>query len=433
MPAAAVATGLVEGVPVGVQVIAARFREDLCLDAAEVIERGAGRLSARLWARESLAGSLNYGWQELKGLRYGRWKLIDSEDPEVYDLEADPFHGRAPFRGRQRRIDPLDHQVGDALLVAQDRPARRLGRVRREYRVDGGLGQQPQDAVRIHAGRLEPEQAVTDAPGLRPIAAALVGPTAPDPVDLLGQVDDLEPGRKRADQVARVLGCPVAGPDHEFHGRLRFAVAAADRGDPVRLHLLQQLLAPLVLQDLTHQSTQRMDVVRGKVDVLSQAHGESAAERRPRCCAIIADGRGRSPGTVAPTTQPAVGAVRDTLAHGALLRLPFRGPLRKFTIAVQHVSCRCDGAPTQRMIGASGIVYSLFPLWSEGYSFMFSRSTRFTVLAASVAGILAAAQATRLLLTDSPETDSRWTQLLGVFAVTFVSLGTLVFEFLTEE
>lgn len=39
---------------------------------------------------ESLAGSLNYGWGELSGLRYGDWKLIDSDHPELFDLASDP-------------------------------------------------------------------------------------------------------------------------------------------------------------------------------------------------------------------------------------------------------------------------------------------------------------------------------------------------------
>ena len=38
LPAVSVPTGLVDGLPMGVQLIAARFREDLVLDAAEVIE-----------------------------------------------------------------------------------------------------------------------------------------------------------------------------------------------------------------------------------------------------------------------------------------------------------------------------------------------------------------------------------------------------------
>jgi len=39
---------------------------------------------------ESLAGSLNYGWAELRGLRHGTWKLIDSPEPELYRLDRDP-------------------------------------------------------------------------------------------------------------------------------------------------------------------------------------------------------------------------------------------------------------------------------------------------------------------------------------------------------
>ncbi|MDH3786907.1 MAG: hypothetical protein OEV00_16470, partial [Acidobacteriota bacterium] len=37
-----------------------------------------------------LAGSLNYGWQELRSLRDGRYKLIDSDRPELFDLANDP-------------------------------------------------------------------------------------------------------------------------------------------------------------------------------------------------------------------------------------------------------------------------------------------------------------------------------------------------------
>ena len=37
-PAVAVPTGVAGGLPMGVQVIGARYREDLCLEAAEAIE-----------------------------------------------------------------------------------------------------------------------------------------------------------------------------------------------------------------------------------------------------------------------------------------------------------------------------------------------------------------------------------------------------------
>ena len=39
---------------------------------------------------ETLSGALNYGWAELKGVRRGPWKLIDSAEPELYNLEEDP-------------------------------------------------------------------------------------------------------------------------------------------------------------------------------------------------------------------------------------------------------------------------------------------------------------------------------------------------------
>ena len=51
LPAAVVPVGLVGGAPAGVQIVASRYREDLCLDAAAAIEAREGTLSAQLWAR----------------------------------------------------------------------------------------------------------------------------------------------------------------------------------------------------------------------------------------------------------------------------------------------------------------------------------------------------------------------------------------------
>ena len=52
LPAAVVPTGVVNGSPMGVQLIATRYREDLALDAAEAIERATGILTKQLWSRE---------------------------------------------------------------------------------------------------------------------------------------------------------------------------------------------------------------------------------------------------------------------------------------------------------------------------------------------------------------------------------------------
>ena len=51
LPAAVVPVGLVDGNPVGVQLIASRYREDLCLDAAAAIEAKVGIMAKRLWER----------------------------------------------------------------------------------------------------------------------------------------------------------------------------------------------------------------------------------------------------------------------------------------------------------------------------------------------------------------------------------------------
>ncbi|TNE40695.1 MAG: amidase [Alphaproteobacteria bacterium] len=51
LPSAAVPTGLVDGLPSGVQIIGRRFREDTCLDAAQAIENSVGVLAKELWAR----------------------------------------------------------------------------------------------------------------------------------------------------------------------------------------------------------------------------------------------------------------------------------------------------------------------------------------------------------------------------------------------
>jgi len=53
LPSVMVPTGLGGGLPTGVQLIASRYREDLCLAAAGAVEQGLGTLVDQLWRRES--------------------------------------------------------------------------------------------------------------------------------------------------------------------------------------------------------------------------------------------------------------------------------------------------------------------------------------------------------------------------------------------
>ena len=52
LPAGVVPIGCIEQLPTGVQIVGRRFREDLILDAMEVIEARVGILAHDLWARE---------------------------------------------------------------------------------------------------------------------------------------------------------------------------------------------------------------------------------------------------------------------------------------------------------------------------------------------------------------------------------------------
>ena len=52
LPSAVTPVGLARGLPVGAQLIASRYREDLCLDAAAAIEARVGVMTQLLWARE---------------------------------------------------------------------------------------------------------------------------------------------------------------------------------------------------------------------------------------------------------------------------------------------------------------------------------------------------------------------------------------------
>ena len=71
LPSAVVPVTLHEGQPIGVQLIAGRYREDLALDAAAAIEKRAGRW-CRLWEKMAEPG-LPPPWLDFTGQSIERW------------------------------------------------------------------------------------------------------------------------------------------------------------------------------------------------------------------------------------------------------------------------------------------------------------------------------------------------------------------------
>jgi arylsulfatase A-like enzyme/uncharacterized protein HemY len=51
---------------------------------------GRGRLEEKPVYSESYYARLHFGWSELASIQDGRYKLVESSDPELYDLESDP-------------------------------------------------------------------------------------------------------------------------------------------------------------------------------------------------------------------------------------------------------------------------------------------------------------------------------------------------------
>ena len=164
--------------------------------------------------------------------------------------------------GRERGIEALEQVVRDALLLAQQRAAIGFGGMRGEYRLDRQtldeierLGERP--AVRLQSG-----DCVLDAAGLRPLAVLEeVVAAAPDAMHLLGEIDRLEPGGEGPHQVARQRRRPVAHACGELRPGVALAGAPTDRGHPVQLHQLEQLLAALLAQDLADQGAERVHIV----------------------------------------------------------------------------------------------------------------------------------------------------------------------------
>jgi arylsulfatase A-like enzyme/Flp pilus assembly protein TadD len=64
----------------------------------------------------------NFGWSELSGIISGRWKLIQSPRPELFDLRSDPEERRNLFSTNQELAAELRQKL-EKLLLGQSSPA----------------------------------------------------------------------------------------------------------------------------------------------------------------------------------------------------------------------------------------------------------------------------------------------------------------------
>ncbi len=103
--------GLADLFPTVLDYVGVATRSGRGLSLRSAIEgRGSGELRDVYF--ESLAGSLNYGWAELRGVRHGAWKLIDSPDVELYQIDRDPGERENLASREPERLDELRRALG---------------------------------------------------------------------------------------------------------------------------------------------------------------------------------------------------------------------------------------------------------------------------------------------------------------------------------
>ena len=209
--------------------------------------------------------------------------------PGRSQLGAHATPDAAPLVRCQGRIESIEQQPRHALLLAQDRPSRRLVWVRGKHGLDAQPVQQRQHVFQRQPGGLEPVDRVLDTAwlGLGAVAEEVLA-TSPDAVHLLSDVDGLEPHRKCALEVARDRGGTALHPRRELDTGRRVAVATPDRKGAIVLHQVEQRLPTLFTQHLADQPTEQVDVLaqgrmlRRKLDIVAVHDGsetESAGSR----------------------------------------------------------------------------------------------------------------------------------------------------------
>ena len=153
--------------------------------------------------------------------------------PACGDVHSYAGHQGLLFLGREVGVEHLDQVPGDALLVSQHCAARHFHWVRGEDGLHRQSRQRRKDRIGTDAAVLESRNDVFESARLGCCRVPQVGPAPADPVDLLGQVDDLEVGGKRANEFSGGFRGQRSQQSLELFQRLGIAFPVGD-GCPAR-------------------------------------------------------------------------------------------------------------------------------------------------------------------------------------------------------
>ena len=115
------------------------------------------------------------------------------------DFLADSRQRGALFVGRAGRIEPLHEQAADHLFLFEQRAPRCFSRMRGKYRLDPESLEESRDLRRGDIRRGQATRGGLQTAFLRIAGATQIVAAAPDAMNSLGEVDDLEVGGERAD------------------------------------------------------------------------------------------------------------------------------------------------------------------------------------------------------------------------------------------
>ncbi len=176
-----------------------------------------------------------------------------------FPANALPNHARLGCRTRQPQ--PAKQQLGNALLFAQNGAACGFGRVGGQHRLDGQLQQQLADIRQAQTFGLQAIDRVFDPTGLWCGAIVQILPAAANAMDFLRRIDDLEPRRKGANQIASRLRRQIGARRRQRRRLDRTTLPARNGCLPVSLDHFEERIPGLLTDNLAHQDAQHMHVL----------------------------------------------------------------------------------------------------------------------------------------------------------------------------